>query len=232
MPIKYSELGQDLWDVVRGFASEDLPPASQFSLLGETKSVKLQILHWLFESQHPSAIGNILGSTSVCLYCNCHRVLPPFDWYVLGYCITHSSCDWKLELDFCKQESLEIFLNAICLQRDQFLLPSKGQMKQMLFRGPNLATLHLLVTNVPEIFPNLTHLSLVGSELTSEECDLLCEHRDFLQSLVYLSLSCNPIGRGGAVSLISSFTKFSTLRELDLQNTGIGFEDCKALSPF
>ena len=32
------------------------------------------------------------------------------------------------------------------------------------------------------------------------------------------------------MSLITSLTKFSTIRELHLRETGIGFEDCKALS--
>jgi len=32
------------------------------------------------------------------------------------------------------------------------------------------------------------------------------------------------------VNLITFLTKYSTIRELNLMNTGIGFEDCKALS--
>ena len=32
------------------------------------------------------------------------------------------------------------------------------------------------------------------------------------------------------MNLITSLTKFSTIRELNLYATGIGFEDCKALS--
>ena len=38
------------------------------------------------------------------------------------------------------------------------------------------------------------------------------------------------IGKGGAVNLITSLTKFSTIRELDLECTKIGFEDCKLAS--
>ena len=149
-----SELGQDLWDVVRG----------QHVLSGEKKSVKLQILHWLFESQDPSSITRILGLDSMFFFHSIfqHGALLPFDWYVLGYCITHSSCDWELQLDHCKLESVETFLNVLNVQQDQFLLPLKGQIKEMVLWGFDPAALHLLVTNLPQmsVFHNLTHLCL------------------------------------------------------------------------
>ena len=88
-----SELGKDFWDCVRGFASEHKPA---FSLLGdEANFIKLEILHWLFESQDPLAITSVLGSDYVCFShdSDFDGGLQPFDWYVLGYCITHSSCD-------------------------------------------------------------------------------------------------------------------------------------------
>ena len=79
------------------------------------------------------------------------------------------------------------------------------------------------------VFHNLTHLGLVECGLTSETCNLLSKQN--LQHLEYLNLDWNlEIGRGGAVNLITSLTKFSTIRELYLAHTGIGFEDCKALS--
>jgi len=223
-----SELGQDLWDVVQKFANRDLPVWSLLKEFGETKCVRLQILHWLFESQHLSAITEILGSGSVSFRHDFTASLP-FDSYVLGYCITHSTCDWKLDLRCCELESVETFLNSLNLQQDQLL---KGQIKQMVFWKSDPAALHLFVANIPQIlvFRNLTHLSLVYSQLTSTICEIFCEHKDLLQYLLHLNLGCNPIGRGGAVDLITSLTKFSTFRELELSDTGIGFEDCKALS--
>ena len=225
-----SELGQDLWEVVRGFASEDIPSYSWLSAFGEAKSVKLQVLHWLFESQCFSAIPHIIGLGSVS-FCNCTTSLL-FDLYVLGYCIIHSSCDWKLELRHCKLESIETFLKALTLQQDQFLLPSKGQIKQIVLWRPDPTALNFLVANIPQIlvFHNLTHLSLCDGQLTSQISNHLSEHTDLLKHLLHLDFHCNPIGRGGAVNLITSLSKFSIIRELDLTETGIGFEDCKALN--
>ena len=234
-----SELGGDLWNVVRGFATMAKPSR----LWEEANLIELEILHWLFESQDPSAITSVLGSDCVCFSCECYDTLP-FDWYVLGYCITHSNCDWKLELKHCEPIFVEIFLRALTLQQDLCLLPPTGKIKGMWlknFKGLflqwlqclDLTAIHLLLDNMPQmlVFNNLTHLGLIDGVLTSETCNLLSKHTDLLQHLEHLNLVDNrTIGRGGLVNLITSLTKFSTIRELYLAYTGIGFEDCKALS--
>ena len=74
------------------------------------------------------------------------------------------------------------------------------------------------------VFDNLTHLELFRSDLTytSETCNLLAKQTNLLQHLEYLHLSGKPaIGRGGAVNLITSLTKFSIIRELNLENAGL-----------
>ena len=230
-----SNLGKDLWDVVRGFACKDKPNDILSLLWQETNFIKLKVLHWLFESQDPSAITSVLGSNYVCFSQGCHNTRP-FDWYVLGYCITHSSCDWKLELVGLKLESVEVFLKELNLQQDHCLLP-KGMIKQLSLLYSKQPPVHLLVANIPNllVFRNLTHFILMNSDLTSETCNHLAKHSDLLQKLECLYLAGNDsgkptVGRGGAVNLITSLTKCSTIRELTLHKTGIGFEDCKALS--
>ena len=212
-----TELGTELWDVVRGFATRSKP--------GDSNVVNLKIMHWLFESQDLSAITSVLGSDSV-EWCP-HLALQPFDWYVLAYCITHSSCKWELNLHGHK---LEIFLRALRLQQDQCQLLSTGQIKKVWLEEAD--AVHLFVDNMPQmlVFHNLTHLSLTWNNFTSEICNRLSKHTDLLCHLEYLEISVSNIGRGGAVNLITSLTKFSTIKELHLHQTGIGFEDCKALS--
>ena len=233
-----TELGRDLWDVVRQFASEDKCDVNTTFLFSEASFIKLEFLHLLFESQDSSAITSVLGSDHVCFIgSEAHfygDAMQPFDWYVLGYCITHSSCDWKLELEECGLESVELFLKAINLQQDQCQLSPTGKIKEVWLSGDNEydpAATHLLLEKMPQflVFHNLTHLGLVRSNLTSETCNLLSKHN--VQRLEYLDLSSNSnIGRGGAVDLITSLTKFSTIRKLNLSVTGVGFEDCKLLS--
>ena len=219
-----SELGRDLWDVVRGFTSEARSEVWDF--------IKLKILHCLFECQDPSAITSILGSDSVCFSLDCAVALP-FDWYVLGYCNTHSSCSWKLVLQHCKLESVKLFLRALNLQQYQCQLPSTVRLKELWLRGSNPAAVNFLVNNLPQIlvFSNLTHLCLSCCDLKCETCNLLSKRTDLLQHLDYLDLQYNSIGRGGAVNLTMSLTiTLSVIKELNLNETGIGFEDCKALS--
>ena len=121
--------------------------------------------------------------------------LKPFDWYVMGYCITHSSCDWKLDFNECKLESLKLLLRTLNLQQDQCQLSSTGKIKEM-WLGYHLhadpAIIHLLIENMPQlsVFHNLTHLGLWFCELTSETCNLLSKHTDLLQHLEYLNLGC------------------------------------------
>ena len=223
-----NELGRDLWDVVRGFATENKQRDSFIE--EETNFIRLEVLHLLFESQDISAITSVLGSDSVCFGHDDQSGLQPFDWYVLGYCIAHSSCDWKLELK-CKLESIEIFLKALNLQQDQCQLSSTGKIMMWLKWCNDPAVVHLLVANMSQMLMshNPTHLDFTCSGLTSDTCNLLSKCN--LQHLEYLDLSANcDVGRGGAVNLITSLTKFSTIRELHLWGTGIGFEDCKALS--
>ena len=95
-----------------------------------------------------------------------------------------------------------------------------------------LGSVHLLLENMPQmlVFQRLTHLCFLKCGLTSETCNQLSTMTDLLKNLEYLDLSYNNICESGAVqNLITSLT---TTRQLNLTGTGIGLEDCKALSNF
>ena len=207
-----SELGRDLWDVVRGFAREN-------------NLFKLEIL--LFESQDPSVISSALSSGCVRLR---REISLPFDLYVLGYCITHSSCDWKLRLESCKVESVELFLRALNLCQK----PPTGKIKELSLVNSR-AAVHMLVDNLSQmlVFRTLTHLGLVECGLTSETYNLLSEHINLLKHLECLDLSEHFYYRKnfyfGGGHLIASLST-CTIRELNLYATCLGFWDCKALS--
>ena len=132
----------------------------------------------------------------------------------------------------CNLESAELFLKTLNLQQDHCQLPSAGQIKGMSLDESDPAAVHLLIDNLPQmsVFHNLTHFTVVCGSCTSETCNLLSTHTDLIQHLECLDLSFNRIGRGGAVNLITSLNKFSTIKELNLWYTCLGFEDCEALS--
>ena len=224
-----TELGQDLWDGMRDFACRTVPPDSL--LWKETVFIKLPTLYCYFESQDPSVIASVLTSDYACFSQDCRSALP-FDLYILGYCVTYSTCDWKLGLHNCKLDTMKSFLRALEFQYDQCLLSSAGKIKGILLSWSDPAAVHLLVENMPQmsVFNSVTHLGLINSNLTSETCNLLSKYTELLCHLEYLDLSANfTIGGGGVANLITSLTTFNTVRELHLWKTDIGFEDCKAL---
>ena len=81
--------------------------------------VTFHTLHWLFEAQD-NIIAELLGSTSI----EVHKqyAVTPFDCFVLGYCMSHSNCNWTIHLSECKigDEEMEMFMHS------QWSCPSPG----------------------------------------------------------------------------------------------------------
>ena len=71
-------------------------------------------------------------------------------------------------------------------------------------------------------------MNMIGNKITSTGLEQLLKIPQLLK-LRELHLSSNPLGRGGAVSLLKSPLVYS-LVELRLAETGIGVEDCQAVS--
>lgn len=57
-------------------------------------------LHWLFETQRPAYIRSLIGSKEQIFHCE-GISLTPFDLCALGYCITHSSALWSIQIQQC-----------------------------------------------------------------------------------------------------------------------------------
>ena len=71
-------------------------------------------------------------------------------------------------------------------------------------------------------------MDIRGNEITSAGLNQLLKIPELLK-MRKLDLSLNPLGRGGAVPLLKS-PLFDNLEKLELNYTGIGVEDCHALS--
>ena len=162
--------------------------------------VTFDVLHWFFEARGNDVIAKVLGSSDIQL----HRqlgVVTPFDCFVLGYCVSHSNCTWKINLKDCIIGDEEV---------------------EMLVRGA--------VEEETHCTGGISVIDLSENNITSEGVKHLS---DFPRQshLMKLNLSHNSnIGQGGAVPLMTSLTAHNSLEELFLGKTGIGVEDCKALS--
>ena len=60
-------------------------------------AVGTDVVNWLFEAQSENAISLILGKSKVKFKAS-KREMYPMDYYSLGYCISHSQCQWVLSL--------------------------------------------------------------------------------------------------------------------------------------
>ena len=63
---------------------------------GIVREVTFDTLHWLFEAQDNNAIAKLLGSSNILLDEQFSQVTP-FDCFVLGHCVSHSNCTWKID---------------------------------------------------------------------------------------------------------------------------------------
>ena len=60
-------------------------------------TVGMDVVNWLFEAQSETVMSLILGKRKV-EFNACKRHMSPMDYYSLGYCISHSQCQWVLLL--------------------------------------------------------------------------------------------------------------------------------------
>ena len=121
-----------------------------------------------------------------------------FDCFVLGYCVSHTNCPWEVELGGCG-------------------IGDEGL--AMLVRGA--------MEGEAKHSGYISAMKMFSSGITSTGLDQLLKLPE-LMKLRELNLSHNPLGRGGAVSLLRS--PLHNLEELVLDQTAIGVEDCQALS--
>ena len=69
-------------------------------------TVGMDVVNWLFEAQSEAAMSLILGERKVEFKASKSH-MSPMDYYSLGYCISHSQCQWVLSLMSMKEISKE-----------------------------------------------------------------------------------------------------------------------------
>ena len=127
------------------------------------------------------------------------RRVTTFDCFALGCCVSHSSCVWMVEFNGCG-------------------IGDEGV--EMLVRGA--------MERETKHSGYISEMSMPSNNITGTGLNQLLKMPE-LQKLRLLDLSGNPLGRGGAVSLLKS-PLIPNLEELVLASTEIGVEDCQALS--
>ena len=194
------------------------------------RMVPFDTLHWLFEARDNDVIADVLGSSNIHPY-ERNVSVTPFDCFVLGYSVSHSNCAWRVDLEWCHigNEGVEMLV--------------RGGMEEETHCGGGISEIRLIMNDVtsegvkyllhlPKQWMNkLETLVLSRNKLNSESCATLACLTPHMPHLKTLNLSDNHhIGQGGTVPLVTSLTAQNSLEELVLRETGIGVEDCQALS--
>ena len=200
--------------------------------------VNFTTLHWLFEAQDNDIIAKLLWTSNVQLntVLGYNDVVTPFDCFVLGYCVSHSNCTWKIDIRYMPDQKKG-------LGDEEVEMLVRGAVDEETHCTGGFSTIDLSKNGITSegvkylsTFPNqminkLEVLYLSDNSLDSESCPALAQLIPHAPHLKRLDLSNNPnIGQGMAVSLITSMIAHDSLEMLFLDKTGIGVEDCQVLS--
>ena len=95
------------------FGEEKLAHFSSFIGNKDGYGWNISLFHWLFEAQNASLLQK-LTHVEVTSFCNDDTLSDigdrgPFDYYVLGYCVSHSNCKWDIILTDLSNEEAEMF---------------------------------------------------------------------------------------------------------------------------
>ena len=163
------------------------------------REVTFDTLHWLFEAHDNHVIAELLGSSDIQLYEHSGEVTP-FDCFVLGYCVSHSNCTWKINLFFHNIRDEEVKMLV------------QGTVEEETHCTGGISEIHLSMNYITSEgvkhllkFPNqminkLKTLTLRHNKLDSGSCATLAHLIPHMPHLKTLRLTGNRnIGQGGTV---------------------------------
>ena len=188
--------------------------------------VTINLLHWLFEAQDNDVIATVLGSSNI-QFCEPDE-MTPFDCFVIGYCVSHSNCTWRIKLSIIEDEGVKMIARGAVEKKSN----CKGGFSEMDLNENDITSegVKHLLTFPKQLIKKLETMNLHINNLDSKSCEALADLVPHMPHLKRLNLSDNPnIGKGGAVSLITSLRANNSLISLWLSETGIGVQDCQAL---
>ena len=197
--------------------------------------ITFNTLHWLFEAQDSDVINKLLGSFDIQLL-EPDDIVTPFDCFVLGYCVSHSNCTWRIRLwgtnsNWCVGDEVVEMLVRGAVEEETHCTGGISWLS-LTKNGITSESVKQLLSLPRRLINKLEALELTDNHLTSEFCQILAHLIPHVPHLKVLGLSDNPsIGPGGTVPLVTSLTQAAhSLEGIELAKAGIGVGDCRALS--
>ena len=203
-------------------------PTDIATSLTESDDTKLRYFHFLFEAK----ANNILVITESLdldeMVVRPHYSWTPLDYYVMGHVISHSNCPWRLYFRYSSidDEKFELFCQGCAAPG---ATGCRGHISHANFSENGISSKSVQsFLNIPPHILQMTELELHHNKLERNACDLLAKAVPSMSRLRRLWLSYNPIESGGAMEVIKALHG-SGVKQLWLDNAGIGVPDCKAL---
>ena len=136
--------------------------------------VGMDVVNWLFEAQSETAMSLILGERKVEFMASKSQ-MSSMDYYSLGYCISHSQCQWVLSLEGgmeISKEKIKMLVDGardvtgvgkVVELGDQTLSHLKGEKLDLLFTEWNniLRLQKLTVEEIPTVWPHRSWLEVL-----------------------------------------------------------------------
>ena len=189
------------------------------------------VINWLFEAQSETAMSLILGERKVEFEAS-KRHMSPMDYYSLGYCISHSQCQWVLQLE----SKMELTKERIKLLADgarevtgegkvvelgNEVLSHLNEDKLILLYTElkNIPCLQRLnIEEIPSVWPNLSQLKELvvssGNKATEQDHVTITNNLPFAPCLKHCTLKTQS--DIGCITAALATGRLQQLERLDL----------------
>ena len=199
--------------------------------------VGMDVVNWLFEAQSETAMSLILGERKVEFKASKSQMLP-MDYYSLGYCISHSQCQWVLLLTSKVELSKERIkmladgardlngVGKVVELGDDVLSYMLRDKLDLLFTEWNdiLCLQKLSIEDIPTVCPDFSELRVL------ELCDITDKDIEFLIPLIKKSSSLQKFSMSMAgnasesahklLELVQTIDHHPTLQEKSVKGLG------------
>ena len=195
------------------------------------KKITCYTLRWLFEAQDSDVFAELLGSSDVNRSVLSRVLMTEFDCFMLGYCVSHSNCTWRINLCGCHigDQGVQMLVQG-AMEAGANCTGAISEMNLCCNDITSESVTHLLKFPM-QLIHKLETLALSQNQLNSKSWSVLAHFIPCMPHLKVLDLSYNSSGsQGGALLLIRSLITHNSLEEFYLHRTEIGTEDCQALS--
>ena len=184
--------------------------------------------HWLFEAG--DGVPEELGSNKEVSVGSSYS-WNPLDYYAVGHCISHYQFQWQL--NFISASMGDEGFEMICKGMASNTKTTHSGEIEGDFHSNHITSDGLKwFLEIPiQLLQQMKKLDFGANELDGPALNTFCGAIPNLNHLQVLTLEYNPIGKGGAVEVLKCLHQYKTpLKKLDLDDTGVGEEDCAQLA--